>query len=356
MTTEKKNQHYIPKLYLRNFSFHNNKKQIGVYNLNNEIFIQTATLKDQGSKNFFYGYDGVVEDKLSDIEGDLSMVINQVIEKNEVPKKNTESHNVLLALITLTDLRNPVNVNGMKSMLVGMKERLLEIDPNADIEKLIPNPSHDDIVTTLLAQSAEMSQISRDLDFKLLINKTRNPFITSDFPVVKYNQFLEEAKWEYSKSGYGSVGLQIILPLNSELVLFFFDSGIYKVGDKKKKYLDINSVEDVDSINTLQFINCFESIYFDEKASEIYIRQLANKSKKYKRANETRTELSYLVRKGESQKEIFNGKQNLIVFGATDCVCKLIINGVKIHSKGRAYKFNNSVAQIRPQCGYLTKN
>ncbi|MDA3844285.1 MAG: DUF4238 domain-containing protein, partial [Candidatus Kapabacteria bacterium] len=61
MKTEKKNQHYIPKFYLRNFSYQRNNKQIGVYTLKNNLFIQTGKLKKQASKNFFYGSDGEVE-------------------------------------------------------------------------------------------------------------------------------------------------------------------------------------------------------------------------------------------------------------------------------------------------------
>ena len=45
--TEKKNQHYIPKFYLRNFSYQNFGKQIGVYNLENKLYIPKAALKNQ---------------------------------------------------------------------------------------------------------------------------------------------------------------------------------------------------------------------------------------------------------------------------------------------------------------------
>lgn len=53
MPTDKKNQHYIPKFYLRNFSYDGNKNQIGVFNIFNNIYVQQAKLKTQGSKNFF---------------------------------------------------------------------------------------------------------------------------------------------------------------------------------------------------------------------------------------------------------------------------------------------------------------
>lgn len=348
--TKKKNQHYIPKFYLRYFSYLKNKKQIGVYNIYNRLFIQTAKLKTHGSKNFFYGYDGVVEDNLANIEGLLSQTINEIIETRQVPKRNSERHFELLSFITLTDLRNPIKVEGFKNQLVGMRENLLKLDPQVDVNKFVPNPTHEEMIKLLLSNSVEMIKYISDLEYKLIINKSEKPFISSDFPIVKHNQFLEKANWQLSKSGYGTVGLQIFVPLNSELSLIFFDSGIYKVGDKKKKYLELNNDSDIDSINTLQFINCFETIYFDERATEDYVRKIDANSKQFKRANVTDTTLSHLIKEGENEEEVLKGKQNLMVFGSTDCECKLHISGIKIHDNGKNYKFDSSAAQLRKHC------
>ncbi len=348
MNTDKKNQHYIPKFYLRNFSFQSNKKQIGIYNIYNNTFIQKAKLKTQGSKDFFYGYDGKVENILADIEGELSLIIQKVINTRIIPKKNTKDHLDFLAFVALTDVRNPVKVNVLKSMFDGMKEIMKELDSNVNSDKYIPNSSHEEIIEILLSQSVEIIYLMTDLGFKLLINKTNIPFISSDFPVVKYNQFLEELKWKHSKSGYGTVGLQIIIPLNSELAIIFYDTDIYKVGDRKKDFLEIQNLKDVNSINLLQFINCYETIFFSEKATETYIKQLHCEAKKYKRANVGKTELSYLIREGEKRETVMNGRENLMIFGSSDCECKLKIGGIKIHSNGHAYKFDNTVVQLRP--------
>ena len=217
--TEKKNQHYIPKFYLRNFSYQKNKKQIGIFNINNQFFFQTAKLKSQGSKNFFYGYDGVIEETLANIEGFLSQTLNEIIESKIIPNKNSDRHIKLLSFITLTDLRNPIRIEGFKMKLKDMKENLLKLDPNVDVEKFVPNPTHEEVVELMLSNFVEMIDFISDLDYKLLINKTKKPFISSDFPIVKYNQFLEQKKWQHSKSGFGTVGLQIFVPLNSELTL-----------------------------------------------------------------------------------------------------------------------------------------
>jgi hypothetical protein len=351
--TEKKNQHYIPKFYLRNFSYQKNKKQIGVLNIYNSLYIQRAKLKTQGSRKFFYGYDGIIEDNLANVEGFLSQAINEIIDKKQVPKKNSERHLELLSFVTLTDLRNPIKVEGFKNQMKEMKKNLLELDPQVDVEIFVPNPTHEEIIQLLLSNSVEMINYISDLEFKLLINNSDKPFISSDFPVVKYNQFLENAKWKLSKSGYGTVGLQIFIPLNSELTIVFFDPGIYKVGDKKKKYLELSNSSDIDAMNTLQFINCFETIYFDEKAYEEYIRKIEANSKKFKRANVTHSSLSHLIKEGENEDEILKGKQNLMVFGSTDCEMKLQISGIKIHDNGKNYKFDSSAAQLRKHCKAL---
>lgn len=339
MITEKKNQHYIPKFYLRNFSFRGNKKQIGVYNIFNEIFIQRSKLKTQGSKNFFYGYDGKIEDGLANIEGHLAEAIRNITNNYTLPPKKSKEHNDLLVFVSLTDLRNPVIIEAMKAMLDGMKSRLLELDPNADTEKLVPQATHDEIIKLSLSNIFEIVETTIDLDYKIFLNKTLNPFITSDYPIVKYNQFLEQKKWAHSKTGYGLVGLQIFIPLNSEIILVLFDSGIYKVGYKKQRVFEITKKEDINKLNILQFINCHGTVFFDEKASEAYIRMLHNKSKKYKRANVNKTELSYIFDEGE--------QKNLMIFGSSDCETQLKIDGIKIHSKGKSHKLNPSMSQLR---------
>lgn len=351
--TDKKNQHYIPKFYLRNFSYLKNKKQIGVFNIDNRLLVQRAKLKTQGSKNFFYGYDGIIEDNLANIEGSLSKAINEIIETRLIPKRNSERHLELLSFVTLTDLRNPIKVQGFKNQMTEMKQNLLKLDPQVDVDKFVPNPTHEEIIKLLLSNSFEMINYISDLEYKLLINKSDKPFISSDFPIVKYNQFLEKANWKLSKSGYGTVGLQIFIPLNSELILVFFDPGIYKVGCKKKKYLELNNHSDIDAINTLQFINCFETVYFDEKATDSYIRKIESISKKFKRANVTHSTLNHLIKKGECEKEILRDKENLMVFGSTDCEMKLEVTGIKIHNNGKHYRFNSSASQLRKHCRNL---
>lgn len=354
--TEKKNQHYVPKFYLRNFSYQNNKKQIGVFNIKNNFYYPTSKLKTQGSKNFFYGCDGKIEEGLSEIEGYLSKTINNILIKKEVPGVNSNGHFDLRLFIALTDLRNPTRVENMKTIIEDVKNNLLLSEPDIDLSRFVPSYSHEDIIKSLLSKSFEMADVIADLDFKLLINKTHLPFISSDFPVVKYNQFLENAKWNHSKVGYGIVGLQIFVPLNSELTLIFFDSNIYKVGDRKKKYLDITVEHDINAINLLQFTNCYETVFFNELANEAYIRMIAKLSSNFKRANIIHNTMTYLIKEGEDKKEIVTGKPNLMIFGSSNSNSQLKLNGIKLNQKGKNYIFENSVIQERRHSKFLRQN
>lgn len=348
--TDKKNQHYIPKFYLRNFSYEGNGKQIGIYNVDKGFYFQQAKLKTQGSRNFFYGYDGTIEDRLADIEGDMAAIIRAVLNTSSVPEMRTPDYFELLTFVTLTDLRNPVRIDGMKRMFAEMRKRLLELDPNADVDKLVPVPGHDDLIRQFISGSSHICTTILDLHCKLLINRTANPFIASDFPIVKYNQYLEFRRWPQSKTGYGATGLQIFVPLSSDVLLVLYDSAIYSVGNDASTTCMITNERDVDELNKLQFLNCLETIYFSDRASEAYIRELHAQSKYFNRANVTKSELSYLVKENdeENKRTIDAGFKNFMVLNTTDCEINLHLESIKIHLKGLFHQLNNTMAQLRP--------
>lgn len=355
--TEKKNQHYIPKFYLRNFSYEANRKQIGIYNIHREYFFQQAKLKTQGSRNFFYGYDGLIENTLADIEGDLATIIKQVITGKTLPEKGTNEHFELIQFVALTDLRNPVRIESMKQMFGEMRRRLLELDPNTDVNKFVPALTHDELIRQCIPGSMDVALTMLDLDVKLLLNHSTKPFIASDFPVVKYNQFLEQRKWPHSKTGYGATGLQVFVPLNPEVALLFYDSGIYKVGQHNQTFHALTHEKDIQAMNTLQFLNCLETIYFNENADEAYLRKLHEGAKPFGRANRIRSELGYLVKENDerNKRTIEAGFKNFLTINNTDCEMELQLDGINIHDKGQSHVLNDSLAQLRPYVAKLRR-
>jgi hypothetical protein len=351
LTTDKKNQHYIPKFYLRNFSFEHNQKQIGLYHVGRDFFYSKAKLKTQGSKTFYYGQDGTLENSLSKVEGIISRSIRRIISTIELPPAKSKDHLNLLYFTALTHLRNPVAINQLKDSIEQMRTALLEEDSRTDIDKLIPSLTHEQAIQMALSPIGQIVDIMSDLDYKLILNRTDNPFISSDFPVVKYNRFLEKLKWQHGKTGYGTVGLQIFIPLNPNIMIVFFDRRIYKVGNKKDKFIELTDTLDIDKLNELQVINCFTTLFFNEIVTNDYMDCLIRKSSKYECANVATTKMSYLVMPGEDINDLKH--KNLIVSGSTDCETELEISGIKMHSGSRKVekevKKSTSVAQLRPK-------
>jgi hypothetical protein len=183
-----------------------------------------------------------------------------------------------------------------------------------------------------------------------LINETRTPFLASDFPIVRYNQYLERIKYPRGKTGYGTIGLQIFIPISPSLMLVFFDRSIYKLGLRKRTTHNIKDEGSINKLNELQFVNCLNTIYFNEQISEQYIERLSKITNKYTKAHISRSELSYIVKKGESIVEVQKDKKNLVIVGATECETKLDLPFLKYHKNSRNVKLSNSAAQFRKTC------
>jgi hypothetical protein len=352
MKTEKKNQHYVPKFYLRNFSYQENGKQIGVYNVSNQKYIIKAPIRTQGSKAFFYGSDGRIEDALSLVEDDQAKVLKRIIIDSQLPLKKTRDHSTLTEFVVITNQRNPISHNIIKNHITQFERKLSEETSGNNVDSLISQITDEEIVRMSLSNFAHHSEGIKDLDYKLLCNRTSIPFITSDNPILKYNQFLESKKWPYGKTGYAQVGLQMLIPISSQLLILFYDPGIYKVGCKKQKVVNITNTVEINQINLLHFINCFSTIFFDQ-VNETYIRELHNKAMKYNRANRGFIEEHYLFYEGENIESMATKKKDLIITGATECKISLNISCIKIHSKGKAYQFDGRIAHIRPYCKQL---
>lgn len=100
---------------------------------------------------------------------------------------------------------------------------------------------------------------------KLLINKTATEFITSDNPVVLYNQFMNY-RAEVSHCGFASKVFQIILPLDKEKLIVLYDHRVYRLGSNSNFTIEVSHTNDVDALNILQFCSAHEHIYFNDIA------------------------------------------------------------------------------------------
>lgn len=256
-----KNQHFVPRMYLKNFAVFDGKA-INLYNLHSGKSIKNAPTKGQCSRDYFYGEDLVIEKSLQPLEGRASTIIKEIIKTNHTPFQEQDKADLLLFTIFLLN-RTLSAANAIDAIADNVGRTILKQDASLDHELLnevsigLTNPAAE-----ALRAASQSVFMAADLAMKLLINHTDTELITSDNPVILYNQLLEGSDIKLgSNTGLAISGLQVFLPLSPRHLLVFYDRAAYKVGDKKSDSAPIKNKDDVRKFNDLQYLNCHEHLY-----------------------------------------------------------------------------------------------
>ena len=340
--SQNKNHHFVPQFYLREFSVSENRKQIGVFNIETEVFVQAGNIKFQASKKNYYGKDSKLEKELARIEGFIATSLAEIIKAKDLPRRNTDSHFNLLAFVVLSFLRTTVNENTLNESTDQMIKKIYGKDPNFkdEIDDWYFGFQNSSVFGVTLM--ADILPASLDLNYKLLINDTSKPFITSDNPVVKYNLLLEQKNIRGGIVGLGTIGLKIFLPLTPKLMVLFYDADSYSVGVVGSSTFLLKQESAVNDLNMLQILNCEKIVFFNHQCTETYIRHLNTKSKPFERANRSIVSEHRLIDKfGNDLPE------SILHSRTTECRVGLQLPFIKISAKGRKYK-PTTMAHIRP--------
>lgn len=277
---DKRRQHYVPKFYLRNFS--EDKKSIGIYFFEKNKIINHVSIKDNLWKEYFYGEDAVIENKLGEYEGRWNDIISAIIETERLP--DTESDLVLLRyFILISSARTQKRGNQMNNDYTTLIKQVLEVEDPELFEKVM-NAGEDGFSVKVnypalpFINAAQRSlPLVIDLKMVLLINKSAIDYVTSDNPTVFYNQLFQEKNLSRG-FGWGESGIQFIIPVSPQIAICMYDSDVYNV---KEKVLDSSST--INKLNELFLNNSDELIIFkydgDEAKNEkySYINQLVKR-------------------------------------------------------------------------------
>ncbi|MEJ0103132.1 MAG: DUF4238 domain-containing protein [Bacteroidota bacterium] len=130
---------------------------------------------------------------------------------------------------------------------------------------------HSDPVLLALVNSADKVHLLDYLSCKLIVNLSYLPFITSDNPVVKYNQFLEAKEAYVGATGIAVKGIQIFLPIHPRMMICLYDPAIYTCGEDHKVTVITESIDEVHQLNSLQYLNSHSQLFFNDFISKEYI-------------------------------------------------------------------------------------
>lgn len=338
-----KNQHYIPQLYLRHFSTDEKQKTIGLFNLKNDKFIRHAPIKNQASRDYFYGEDGVTERLLGTIEGNASPLLKAVIGGKQLPTYYSHETASLYIFCLLMKIRTEINVANTQAAVNAMMQKILGYD---ELFK-----DYADKIRFDMPGAAEMSvyhalnamQDALDLKFKVLVDETPTAFVTSDNPMCSYNQFLERHKHPGGHYGIFAKGLELFLPISPRVALFFYDDWAYKVGDRAKTSIALNRQSDVDKLNALQLLQCGEQPFFSADVGEHYVRTLLrqHKNKRHSKNSVVKHAGSRIDEEGRERILMhMHGANNLLTFQFTFCT---------LTKKAKQHELSDYATQLRDE-------
>lgn len=296
---ETKNQHYVPQFYQRYFSKDN--KNIGVYVVSNDINISSAPIKSQSSEDYFYSENMKIEHALGKMEELSKSVIDRIIAspKEQLTKEDQYTLYVFTMIqVGRTRAQASLMQESVNAILRAVAKKHFEVlrknDEENDLE-YVSEEILDKVQFDLkepgvfaLGTQAQLINTCIDLNYKILINNTQIPFITSDNPAVLYDQFMERVgNQTYALS---SRGLQIYLPLTPMLGVMYYDSKCYKLGHRRKAYVEITQNCDICELNKLAASNAENTIYYKPGSITDYeLKQVATQNKKNKPSSHIET-------------------------------------------------------------------
>lgn len=338
-----KKHHYVPRFYLKRFS--PDERSICLWNINRKKLVPKANLKNQCYEDYFYGKELAVEKALGMVEDHASKILKLIDEYKIQPPLDGEDHITLVLYMLMqygrtaytADALDDVNDKMMKYLFGPQAEK-----EGIDLSKFTIGIK--DSAKFSLGLITPLYPLLLDLDCKLLLNETNIDFITSDNPVVLYNQLFTFKK-HGSNTGLTSKGLQIFFPISSNLLLLFYDYESYTIGSRSKPVVKVCLPKDVYELNTLQMTSAYENIYFESINFDV--------DALYKKASTFR-------RSQKSKMSVFSGEEDestrkeLIATSREDVRTNLKLSFVKLTKKTKVWR--NKFQKLRMQPAVVVRN
>jgi hypothetical protein len=274
-----KKQHYVPVFYLKKFS--GDGKSINIWNIPKRKRIISAKLRSQCCKDYFYGKELLIEHTLGNVEAKLANIFRLIDYYKCPPINGTEDRLLLLLYVLIQYSRTKYSADSINELNDKVFKQIFREKADADgIDLTGVQIGIKNAPQFSLGTSVQCLPLLLDLECKILNNNTKVEFVTSDNPVVLYNQLFSFDK-HGSNTGYASKGLQIFLPISPKLAIFFYDKKVYRVGKNRETFVIISNPKDIYELNTLQICSAYVNLYFSD--INLDLESLHKKGEKFRR-------------------------------------------------------------------------
>ena len=247
-----KNQHYVPKCYLKPFTLNRKGSAINLLNIDRRRFIDNAPVKNQCSGNYFYGKNIALENAIQHVEGAYASSLSRILKSGYVLAPLDVA--VLRSFWLLQYMRTEAASRRISEMANGM------VSTSGAAEEY--RMSIRDAVQMSMRMFPEVIKEIEDLKICLLRNRTELPFLTGDDPAIMTNRwYLTNESTRHASIGLGRAGALFFLPLSPDVACVLYDGDVYSI-PHDNGWVNVRKASDIKAVNEHQFINCRANIFF----------------------------------------------------------------------------------------------
>ncbi|AVO55738.1 DUF4238 domain-containing protein [Ectopseudomonas mendocina] len=248
-----KNQHFVPRCYLRPFTVDGKNTAINLFNIDRELFIPNAPVKNQCSRDYFYGQDDQLEQAIQTLEGAYASTSKEVLAN--IGQEPTDEQKDILRMFWLFQY---LRTEAAAKRSLDSSSAMIDSVEAAHLGYKIELKEAVRIAMKIFATA--MHKV-HDLKVCLIHNKSKTPLITSDDPAILTNRwhFLNPQRAGLS-FGLERSGTLALLPLSPEVYFVAYDADVYSLS-LKKGWIATKNDSDIDSLNQHQYLNCRANIF-----------------------------------------------------------------------------------------------
>ena len=248
MTQIVKIQHYVPRLYLRNFSAINKDKcYIFCFDKVEEKVFRVKT-ENVAAESYFYdmdkGKNQIIEKALGRLESIFNQAYNKLLQTENLDSLSNPEKAAIAYFVAVQELRTREFRDSIKNMTRQLRERLSGYKMTEAFKKQLDSVQGEKFAKVmqldfLIDKAPRFAKIIGAMKWIFLLNETELPYWLSDHPINRHNDIDQSP---YGNLGLASIGIQMYFPLSTRVSLLFCDPALFRILPKKLSVKEDNVI------------------------------------------------------------------------------------------------------------------